>query len=136
MAVKPVSAEDFINIFNLLGVYQSLVDEGDEEGWTGLFTEDGLFTGLWEPFRGREGLKTITDGTRAYNGKMRHLTGSLSIQYGATKDEAFARYYSLVTTWVKSEGPQFFMMAVCNVHLLRLNGEWKIKSNTIQNLNE
>lgn len=133
---KRASVEDFISILNLMGEYQFLVDEGDEEGWSSLFVEDGFFEGLPVPFSGHEALKMIPRSTNAYAGKMRHLSGNYNIRYGDTTDEAFARFYSLVTTWVKGEGPKFFQMAICKAHLLRVDGEWKLKSNTINMLNE
>ena len=138
MSSKKISLEDDISIRNLMGKYQWLVDGGDEEGWASLFTEDGGFIGgLPEPHRGHKELKKIPALVRdMYQDKMRHLTGSFWTEYGASKDEAYARYYALVTTWLKDEGPQFFQMSLCTVHLVRINGEWKIKANNVKNLKE
>lgn len=137
MPGKLVSTEDYISILNLMGTYQWLVDAGDEQGWADLFTEDGFFAGLPVTFRGREELKVIPREVAKYGGdKMRHLTGNYSMQYGETTGEAHVRFYSLVTTWLKDEGGKFFNLALCNAHLVRINGEWKIKSNSIKNLGE
>ena len=67
---------------------------------------------------------------------MRHLSGSFYVEYGDTKDEAYARYYNLATTWLKDEGPKFLAYALSKTHLVRIDGEWKIKSNTVRNLHE
>jgi len=139
MAIKTVSVEDFISIFNLMGTYQHLVDDGDSEGWASLFTPDGGFIGgLPDPYVGTEELKKIPELVRnTFKDKMRHLSGNYSITYGESKDEAYARYYSLVTTWIKDQGgPQFFQLSLCTVHLVRISGEWKIKSNTVKNLKD
>jgi hypothetical protein len=138
MTSKQISVEDYILIKNLLGTYQWRVDDGDSEGWASLFTEDGAFIGgLPDPYHGREQLKKIPEMVRStFQDKMRHLSGNYSIEYGKTKDEAHARYYSLVTTWLKDQGPQFFQLSLCNVHLVRISGEWKIKSNNVKNLKE
>lgn len=138
MVRKFVSVEDFISIFNLMGTYHWLVDE-DAEGneWASLFTEDCFFSGIPpKTFYGHEGLKKIAAAVGTFQGKYRHLSGNYSIEYGATKDEAYARYYTLTTTWLKEQGPKLDDLALAKVHLVRINGEWKIKSNTIKLLKE
>jgi len=133
MKNKQVSVEDFVTIQNLMGKYQWLVDGGDSEGWASLFTEDGLFAnGVLEPRKGRAELKKVPAMVlETYGDKMRHLMGSFYVEYGDTTDEAYARYYNLVTTWMKDEGAKIFCMALSTVHLLRIKGEWKIKSNNV-----
>lgn len=134
---RRVSVEDFISIVHLLGEYQFLVDEGDEDGWTSLFVEDGFFAGLLpDPLVGREAMKAIPQSVGGYKGKMRHLSGNYNIRYGETTDEAIARFYSLVSTWIRGEDPRMFEMAVCEAHLLRIGDEWMLKSNTMRGLNE
>jgi hypothetical protein len=129
-----ISVEDWVEISNLIGKYQWLVDEGDES-WADLFTEDGAFTGARDGYHGRDALQRAAALTLAsFEGKMRHSPGAVWIEYGETTDEAFARYYSLVTTWFEDPGPEFFNMALCRVHLLRIDGTWKIKSNTMKGL--
>jgi hypothetical protein len=133
---KKISVEDHIAISNLMGKYQWLVDGGDSDGWADLFTPDGALIGANpEPSRGREELKMVPKFVvDNFGDKMRHMTGSFYIEYGATTDEAYARFYNLVTTWVKSEGPKLFTMALSTAHVVRINGEWKIKSNNVKNL--
>ena len=41
-----ISTDDYVAIQDLLGNYCWLVDEGDESGWTALWTEDGTFIGF------------------------------------------------------------------------------------------
>ena len=56
----PVSTDDYVAISDHLARYCWLVDEGDEEGWIALFTEDGVFTGVTpEPVVGREALRQV-----------------------------------------------------------------------------
>src|ERR1044072_3805681 len=98
MALNLVTPEDYAAILNLMGAYQHLVDAGDEEGWAGLFTEDGAFLGLPaappEAFVGREGLKAIPRMNLAQaGGRFRHNMLSFTARYGDTHDEAFASYY-------------------------------------------
>jgi hypothetical protein len=135
---KTVSLEDWVAIRNLLGKYQWLVDEGDSEGWANLFTPDGAFIGgLPDPHHGHEELKKIPKLVKdAFGNKLRHLSGNHYIEYGNSKDQAWAKFYSFVTTWIPEQGPQFFQFSLCNVELLRINGEWKIKANNVINLKQ
>ena len=137
MSSKTISLEDDLAIRNLMGKYQWLVDGGSDD-WVNCFTPDGGFVGgLPEPYHGHARLKEIPKLVREhYQDKMRHHIGSFWTEYGNTKDEAYARYYALVTTWMKDQGPQFFQMSLCTVHLVRVNSEWKIKTNNVKNLKE
>ena len=125
----PVSIEDYVKISDHMGRYCWAVDEGDEEGWVALWTEDGVFTGIRpEPVVGREALKDVPrDEKLQANGRMRHLIGNLHCDYLGDQNTARARYYNLVTTFI--DGGRFTCMAICEVILVR-NGEgWLIKRN-------
>ncbi len=130
-----ISVEDHIAIQNLIGEYQWLVDGGDSEGWAQLWTVDGAFIGgATESFIGHAALKQVPTWVKSsWNGQLRHTTGSLFIRYGASVDEAVAKYYNLVTTW-HEEPPALFVCALSEMTLVRISGEWKIKSNVVTNL--
>jgi ketosteroid isomerase-like protein len=135
MALKLVSTEDFAALANLMGAYQHIVDAGDEQGYADLFTEDGAFLGLPEEvgppdsFRGREGLKKIPRFAQAmFGGRYRHNMCSFSAHYGDSRDIAFARYYVLATTSIAGQSTKVDQVIV-NTHLVRIGGDWKIKSN-------
>lgn len=132
---KNVSLEDFVAIQNLVGQYQWLVDGGDSEGWASLWTENGAFVGgAVESFVGHEQLERVPAWVKdGWGGGLRHLSGSFWIEYGATQDEAVARYYNLVTTWNGPE-PKLFTMALSEMQLVRRNLQWKIARNTVTNL--
>ena len=138
VANKHLSLEDDLAIRNLMGKYQWCVDGGDSEGWADCFTEDGAFIGgLPDPYHGREELKKIPELVRnMYQDRMRHLMGSFWAEYGDGQDEAYARFYSLVTTWLDNEDPKLFQCAICTVHLVRVEGDWKVKSNNVKNLKQ
>jgi hypothetical protein len=135
MALKLVSTEDFSALMNFMGAYQHIVDSGDEDTYADLFTEDGAFLGLPEElgppesFRGREGLKRIPRFSWAtYAGRYRHNMCSFTAEYGDSTDVALARYYVLATTSAAGE-PLRVAQVIVNTHLLRIGGQWKIKSN-------
>lgn len=141
MAGKTLSGDDFAAIQALMGKYQQLVDAGDEAGWAALFTADGAFLGLadeqgsMDGYRGQEGLKKIPrlNMTR-FGGNFRHNLCSFSAEYGDSRDEVFARYYVLGTLSGSSEGTRLVMQVDVDTHLLRINGEWKIKANRMHRL--
>lgn len=135
MALNLVTAGDYSAILNLMGTYQHLVDDGDEEGWADLFTEDGAFIvpediGPPDGFTGREGLKGIPRLNIAqFGGKFRHNLCSLGARYGETRDEVFARYYMIGTLSASGEGTKVALQVDVKTHLVRIGGQWKIKSN-------
>jgi hypothetical protein len=133
MPFNPVSSDDYAQILNLMGRYQHLVDDGDEEGWADLFTEDGAFLGVSDnddDHRGREGLKKIVRMNMANaGGRFRHNLCSFSAEYGATSDEAHARYYMIGTISPAGEGTRIVLQIDVRTHLVRIAGEWKIRTN-------
>jgi hypothetical protein len=130
-----ISVEDWVDISNLLGRYQWLFDRGDGEAWATLFTEDGVFEGLGPtPFRGHEALKQIPPMGGYFRFLARHMPGSIWMEYGEGQDEIFVHLYNLFSTWLPEEGPRFQQMADCTLHLARIDGEWKLKSNVIKGL--
>lgn len=139
MAFNPVSPEDFARISNLMGRYQYLVDAGDEDGWAQLYTEDGAFQGLGpeadEQFRGREGLKGVVRMNIANGGgRFRHNICSLSAEYGETSDEAHARYYMIGAITPPGQPTQVAIQVDVHTHLVRIAGEWKIRTNRMTQL--
>ena len=136
MASPKISVEDWVDISNLFGKYQWLVDAGDAEGWSDLFTEDGFFEGLGPGFHGREELKQIPRLGLVFGGGGRHMPSSIWMEYGASPDEVFLHCYNQFSVWSPDEPTQFLQLALSKIHLLRIAGEWKLKSNTIKGLRD
>lgn len=124
-----ITTDDFVAISDHMGRYCFKVDEGDEEGWVALWTEDGVFTGVSpEPIVGREALKGVPRNEKEQaQGKMRHLIGNLHCDYVGGRDTVLARYYNLVTMWLSGGG--FTCMALCDVTLVRNGDGWLISRN-------
>ncbi len=125
----PITTEDYVAISDHLGRYCWAVDDGDEDVWCDLWTEDGVFIGVTpEPAVGREGLRHIVRITKERGGgRIRHLVGSLTCDYGSSNDVVLARYYSLVTNW--ADGGKLRAFALCRVTLVRRGKGWLIKRN-------
>ncbi|MBV1691612.1 nuclear transport factor 2 family protein [Novosphingobium sp. G106] len=124
-----ISTDDYVAISDHLARYCWAVDEGDEEGWIRLWTEDGVFTGVTpEPVVGREALRQIVRMSQASGpGKTRHMVASLACDYQDGNDVVLARYYNFVTNW--AQGGRLQVMALCTVLLERAGSGWLIRRN-------
>jgi len=127
-----ISVEDYVSLSDFLGRYCWLVDEGDEAGWTALWTEDGAFVGMGpQPIQGREALKAIPRMSAASGpGSLRHEVSNLHCRYGESRDVVHARLYNHVTDWSKGGSPR--VMAVCEATLVRDGDDWKMKRNDVR----
>lgn len=125
----PVSTEDHIAVSDHLARYCWLIDEGDEDGWVALWTEDGVFTGVAaEPVAGREALRTVVRMSNAGGtGTTRHMVANLFCDYQDGRDQVLASYYNLVTNW--AQGAQIRVLALSRVLLDRHGGSWLIRRN-------
>jgi 3-phenylpropionate/cinnamic acid dioxygenase small subunit len=124
-----ISTDDYVAISDLLGEYCWRVDDGDEDGWTALWTEDGEFIGFGtQPLVGRAQLAAIPrHSLKSGEGKLRHLVANFHARYGDSSDIVQARLYNYVTNWAKGGAP--VVIAVCEMVLVRDGGSWKIKRN-------
>lgn len=129
----PVSTEDYVAISDHLARYCWMVDDGDEEGWIALWTEDGVFAGLTpEPIAGREALRGVVRMAQANGpGKTRHMVANLMCDYRDGRDRVLASYYNYVTNW--AQGGRMVVMALSKVQLERSgpenDGGWLIRRN-------
>ena len=109
---------------------------GDWNGWADLFTEDGAFIGFPEEqvpgggYHGREALKQVPRMNIAQGGgRFRHNLCSFGARYGASRDEAHARYYMIGTASPPGAATVVAMQVDVRCHLVRIDGVWKIKAN-------
>jgi len=125
----PVSTEDYVAISDHLARYCWAVDEGDEEGWIGLWADDGVFTGLTpEPIVGVEALRGVVRMGQANGpGKTRHIVANLTCDYQDGRDGVVASYYNFVTNW--AQGGRLAVMALSKVQLERRGDGWLIRRN-------
>jgi 3-phenylpropionate/cinnamic acid dioxygenase small subunit len=126
----PVTTDDYVSISDFLGRYCWLVDSNEEDAWSALWLEDGVFTGVTpEPLVGHEALKTVPRNQfNLSQGKMRHHYGNLHCDYAeGSRDEVRARYYNNVSMW--KSGGSFVCMALCDVQLVRKGAGWLIRRN-------
>ncbi|MGE0283921.1 MAG: nuclear transport factor 2 family protein [Rhizobiaceae bacterium] len=126
----PVSTDDYVAIADHMARYCWAVDEGDEAGWTALWTEDGVFSGVTpEPVTGREALRGVVKMAQSLGpGMMRHSVTNLMCDYiDGERDRVQANYYNLVTHW--NAGARMALLALSKVQLVRSGAGWLIARN-------
>ena len=98
-------------------------DELDSDGWSQLFTEDGVFAGgLAQDVMGREALRNVPVDAVALIPEMRHFITNLHCDYGQDRDTVSARYYTCITSW--KGGGHFYALALATAELVRRDGGW------------
>jgi hypothetical protein len=105
------------------------VDEGDEEGWTALWVEDGVFTGVTpEPIVGHAALRGVVRMAQSGGrGTTRHMITNMFCDYRDGPDRVLASYYNLVSNW--AQGAQISLLALSRVLLERRGDGWLILRN-------
>jgi 3-phenylpropionate/cinnamic acid dioxygenase small subunit len=126
----PVSTDDYVAIADHMARYCWAVDEGDEEGWAALWTEDAEFTGVTpEPVKGREALKGVVRMSQSQGpGMMRHSVSNMMCDYiDGNRDRVQANYYNMVSHW--NAGAKIALLALSKVQLVRRGEGWLIARN-------
>ena len=114
-----IGTDDRLAILDMLARYCWLVDAGDGDGWANLWTEDGAFTGIPTPLRGRDQLRNVPSG------KFKHILSNVTVDPGCSHDEASAMAYS--TIYEASSG-KLMSLGSARYRLVRSVGEWRIKA--------
>jgi hypothetical protein len=109
--------------------YNWTFDAGDGAGYAALWTADGQLTSRANA-KGHAELKAACEGSfKMFNGGVRHHMTDLYGDYGADKNTIIAKGCNLVTNW--DGGGKLFALALSDLVFAKVNGEWKLKSNTI-----
>ena len=137
-AGRRVSTEDWVSVSDQLGRYAQHLDDGAADDFVALFTEDGVIdTGvLPEPIAGSAALRTFVGTTFEHSerGLLRHLTGSLYCEYGASRDQITARFYNFVSGWSGGVGTVRYL-SLAKATLVRRSGGWLIQRMDLKLMN-
>jgi len=120
-----LTADDMLELQNILGRYCVLMDQGDA-AWADLFTEDGVLAGIMpEPVVGRAALRHVPGGALQHTGGFfRHLVGSIAIA-PAGEGRATISAYNLVSDW--RDGGKLVMLARYNISAIRTTDGWRLQ---------
>jgi hypothetical protein len=128
----PVSTEDYVEINDRLGRYCWMLDNADEDGWIGLWREDGTLVGLGpQPIVGREALRHVPRKFGEYAGRRRHLACNLFCDYGESRNAIDAKFYNFVSGW-SDAGGEASLFAICEASFVREGGQWLIARNMLR----
>ena len=130
MTYRDVPIADRVDIDNLFSSYAYMIDDGDADGWIGLFVEDGVFDvpGL-NRFEGPEGLRNVCNMViEGSQGNWRHSATNVLVTPSDHGDEVNVRMRTLVTDW--NQDPAGLQFNDYQGTLVRITGHWRIKELT------
>jgi uncharacterized protein (TIGR02246 family) len=108
MTTNAMTADDKLEVMELIGRYQQYVDAGDDEAYASNFTPDGIVESRGRIFRGREAIRAmvrdlVSNGRISKDGVVvRHFI-SMPYIHNGTSDRCSARTY-MVTFGVDPDG--------------------------------
>jgi hypothetical protein len=124
---------DWMEINEFLSRYCWAIDEGDAETFASLWTEDGALTGVLQPRHGRAELEALAlENFERHGRRMRHVYSNLICEYGpAGAGEVRVRFYNHAR--VLGEGARSLGLALCHATVVRIDGQWFMRSNDVDN---
>jgi ketosteroid isomerase-like protein len=119
----PLTAEDLIEIEQLICRYNFAFDRGDAEGWAACFTSDGRFYVAGEErARGHDSLAAFAISTKA-PGQFRHVVTSVLAE--GQGDVATNQCYCIVFSSSLGNGSQVFAQGVYSDQLAKHADGWR-----------
>ena len=114
-----LSAEDKIEILELIARYNHTIDAGDTGGWAATFTENGIFEAPDTTAQGPEDLKRFVAKIPAGG---RHWVNNVMID-GSGNSATASCYLHVLNV---KEGGKTIVTGLYNDTLERVGGAWKI----------
>jgi hypothetical protein len=123
-----LSTEDRFDLLDLLARYNYYAEEGPPESWSGLFTDDGCFSGPPGEFRGTAELtqfcrELLENGPTRMYFTDHHL-------FEPTEDGVLHR--CMVSLQVKTEDGVQILLAHYDGEMVREDSGWKFRSRTFK----
>lgn len=124
-----LTADDRLDIHDLIARYQWSLDMGDEETFLGLFTPDGVIdfptTGRFEGWEGIQRYWKFQYSAPTTKGRQHHVD-STWIEGGGT--ECFVRSYIFATLWIDAGGFSVFLASgYYEDKVVKIDDQWKFK---------
>ena len=131
------SAEDKLDILEIIGRYSFGADEFGPEAYAGVFTVEGVFQGRsGQPdeitIRGRNQLLAFARGVFERMGKRQNRHHQSSTYFlELVSDRAKTRTYLLTTTVSEGGNPQVGLTSIYEDHFVRTAEGWRIQSRKV-----
>ena len=127
------TAEDKLEILDLIGRYSHGADGNEPTAYADVFTDDGVFQGRsGQPdeiiYRGRDEILAFVSGVHAQRGnrQSRHHQ-STTIFLEMTADRAKTRTYLLTTAATEGFPPQVGLTSIYEDDIVRTDHGWRMK---------
>jgi uncharacterized protein (TIGR02246 family) len=135
-------AQDRAAIEHLMWRYARALDSFDAETYVSVYTEDGQFSAGGNATKGREALRTMIAGFKQRNDERRaagetvvqlyHMTADTYVEFLGPDHVRHHSYWLTVAGGTGQESPPRVIAAGRGVdELVRVNGEWLIKSRDV-----
>jgi uncharacterized protein (TIGR02246 family) len=134
--VAALTAQDILDIRDIVSVWNIAEDEGDAERWAALFTEDG--SSRYGNGRVEAGREALLEGAlrRAVDPRMfpwSHWTlGEPTVD--PTRDGAIMRHYYMTVNEAAPREWEIWSLTERVYRVRRVDGRWRIQERTIHNL--
>jgi hypothetical protein len=119
-----LTADDRLEILNLLGKYNFAIDFGEAEAWADTFTGDGIFESPLSTASGRDALVAFAQAGAAAKG-VRHWVNNVVID--GHGNHATANVYLVLWQMGNEGGPQSLVAGRYSDTLTKVAGAWKFK---------
>ncbi len=128
-----LTAEDKLEIMELVARYNHAQDQNDYDGWVDTFTEDGVFESPQIRHQGREELRQLSLDTAAGIPHVRHLTQNFIIE--GDGDEATMQSTIEVRS-IAADRQSWRVVGIGNYEddLRRVEGRWKFQRRFVRML--
>ena len=123
----PLSAEDRMEIMQLMARYNHAADGGDAAGFADTFSDDALFEGSAATARGREQLMGVIGAIPA-DARTRHWNNNALIE--GDGDDATASVYLMRIALTAA--PEVIASGVYRDTLKRINGQWRFTHRKVE----
>ena len=135
-------AKDRAEIEHLMWRYARALDSSDAEAYASVYTDDGQFSASGNATKGREALRNMIVGFKQRNDERRaagetvvqlyHMTADTYIEFLGPDHARHHSYWLTMAGGTGQENPPRVLAAGRGVdELVRVNGEWLIKSREV-----
>jgi hypothetical protein len=118
-----LSADDKLEILNLLGKYNFAIDFGDAEAWADTFTPQGVFESPQTKAQGRDELVSFAAGFASQLKGARHWVNNIVVE--GDGNNATTKAYLVLYLMGGEGGPKAIATGIYNDTLTKTGGAWK-----------
>lgn len=137
MSASSFTAQDHLDVMNVIATYATCIDSGDIDGWVNTFHSDALLDSLSGPANGHDELRTwvkrlIDNGTVGSEpATMRHFVG-LPLVQGENGERARAQTLCVILDYDPDNRIRVPLVGSYEDTMVKKDGEWRIQKRIIR----